>query len=203
MNYSTLKADIAAYLSRTDLDAVIPGFIERAEAFFSREVMPSDMETSDSGTTAGGLITLPADFGELRRLTVTAYGIERTLDYKTPHDNYTGDGSAPVSYAFEGGSVRLFPEAGTGYPYVLYYKPKITPLSDSNPTNWLTDNAPDLYLYASALEGAKHIRDTQTVQEISAMLPSLLDSVRGYSARRGKPSLSGLRVQPRGVIGRR
>lgn len=203
MNYDSLKADIASYLSRTDLTADIPGFIERAEAFLFRELVLSDLETSTSGTTSGGVITLPADFGEVRRLTVTSYGLERTLDYKTPHDNHTGDGRAPTSYSFEGGALRLFPEAGTGYPYVLYYTPKLTALSATNTTNWLTTNAPDLYLYACALEGAKHVKDDEEIARCSGMLPALLSSVQAYSRRKGVPSLGGLRVQPRGVIGPR
>lgn len=203
MNYSSLKTDVAGYLNRTDLAAYIPGFIERAEAFLQREIYPADTETSESGTTSGGVISLPVDFGELRRLTVTSYGVERTLEYKTPDYNDTGDGFAPDGYAFEGGAIRLFPEAGTGYPYTIYYRPKLAALSDSAPTNWLTSIAPDLYLYASALEGAKHTKNSEEVATLSGMLPALLDSVRGYIKRRAMPTLGSLRMRPNGVIGGR
>lgn len=203
MNYASLKTDIAGYLNRTDLATYIPGFIERAEAFLTREIYPADTETSTSGTTSGGVIALPADFGELRRITVTQNGVERALEYKTPTHNATGDGFAPDGYAFEGGSIRLFPEAGTGYAYVMYYRPKIAALSDSAPTNWLTSYAPDLYLYASALEGARHIKNDAEIAALSGVLPGLLDSVRGYIKRRGMPTLGGLRIRPNGVMGRR
>ena len=203
MNYSSLKTGVAGYLNRTDLSAFIPDFIERAEAFLQREIYASDTETSISGTTSGGVIALPADFGELRRLTVTSHGVERDLDYKSPTYNATGSGALPDSYAFEGGAIRLFPEAGTGYPYTLYYRPTIPALSDASPTNWLTNIAPDLYLYASALEGARHIKNTEEIATLSAMLPELLDSVRGYIKRRAMPTLGGLRMRPSGVIGRR
>lgn len=200
MNYSSLKADLATYLNRSDLGTVIPGFVERAEAFLSRELYPSDTETKATGVTAGGLIALPADFGELRRLTVTAHGAEQTLDYHTPDFDYSGD--SPKTFAFEGGSIRLFPDAGDGYAYTLYYRPKIAALSDAAPTNWLTSVAPDLYLYASALEGAKHLKNDGEINRIGAMLPAMLDSVRGYIKRRAMPTLSGLRVRPYGVMGR-
>jgi hypothetical protein len=203
MNYSSLKTDIAGYLNRTDLAPYIPAFIERAEAFLQREIYPSDTETSVSGMTSGGTIALPDDFGELRRLTVTAYGAERNLEYMTPDYTYSGDGFAPSGYSFEGGSIRMFPDAGTGYPYVMYYRPKLASLSDAAPTNWLTSVAPDLYLYTSALEGAKHIKNANEVATLSGMLPALLDSVRGYIKRRATPTLSGLRMRPNGVIGRR
>ena len=125
MNYSSLKTGVAVYLNRTDLTPYLPDFIERAEAFLQREIYASDTETSISGTTSGGVIALPADFGELRRLTVTSYGVERDLDYKSPTYNATGSGALPDAYAFEGGAIRLFPEAGTGYPYTVYYRPKL------------------------------------------------------------------------------
>lgn len=203
MNYSSLQTDIATYLHRTDLTADIAGFIERAEAFLFRELVLTDLETSASGTTSGGVITLPADFGNVRRLTVTSYGIERNLDYKSPHDNNTCQGDAPASYSFEGGALRLFPDAGTGYPYTLYYTPILTALSVVAPTNWLTTNAPDLYLYACALEGAKHIKDSEEIESLSAMLPAILTSVQSFSRRRGLPTNGSLRVMPPGVMGRR
>ena len=198
MNYSSLKTDVAGYLNRTDLAAYLPSFIERAEAFLTRELYPSDTETSVSGTTVGGLVTLPSDFGELRRLTVSSNGYTYTLAYGTPDIDYSG--GTPRSYAFEGGAIRLFPDAGDGYAYTLHYRPKVPALSDAATTNWLTDTAPDLYLYAAAMEGAKYIKNDGEIARLAGTLPALLDSVRGYIKRRAMPTLSGLRVRPSGVI---
>lgn len=198
MNYSSLKTDVAGYLNRTDLAPYVPSFIERAEAFLTRELYPSDTETSVSGTTVGGLVTLPSDFGELRRLTVSSNGYTYTLAYGTPDIDYSG--GFPRYYAYEGGSIRLFTDAGDGYAYTLHYRPKITALSDAAPTNWLTDVAPDLYLYAAAMEGAKYIKNDGEIARLAGTLPALLDSVRGYIKRRAMPTLSGLRVRPSGVI---
>lgn len=199
MNYASLKADLASYLNRADLGAVIPGFIERAEAFLSREFYPSDTETKASGVTVGGLIVLPSDFGELRRVTITANGATRTLDYGTPDADYSG--GTPRTYAFEGGAIRLFPDAGDGYAYALHYRPTLAALSDGAPTNWLTGVAPDLYLYASALEAAAYLKNDGEIARIGAKLPAMIESVRGHIKRRAMPTLSGLRVMPRGVIG--
>ena len=86
MSFTTLQADIADNIHRTDLTAVIPGFIQRAEAFMFRELNIRDLETSVAGTSTGKLITAPADFAYLVKVISTIYdGRERLLDYLTDY----------------------------------------------------------------------------------------------------------------------
>lgn len=195
MSYTTLQADIAGYLHRTDLTAAIPGFIALAEAHMLRELALREVETSVSGVTAGAVITLPADFASLVRLTVTHGGAEYDLDYSAQPQDYAS--GVPTSYRMEGTTLRLFPQPTSGYTYTLYYRATIAPLSGTVSTNWLLTNAPDLYLYASCLEGAKHIRDMEQVASLSQMVGPLLDSVRRLSERKGQPARGGMQIKPR------
>jgi hypothetical protein len=181
--YATLQADVADYLHRTDLTAKIPGFIARAEATMFRELNIKDIQTVVDDVTDEDYITLPADFGSIVRLTTTKAGVERTVDFVSPTERYTNQNQ----YSFEAGGIRLF-GSGNGTAYNLYYTPVIEPLSDDNTTNWLLDNAPDLYLYASALEAAIYIRDTELMQVLSSMTGGLIESVRRLSERKFIPS---------------
>lgn len=195
MNYSDLQTRAQDYLHRTDLTAKMTEFVELAEAFLFRELSISDTATSATGATSS-TITLPLDFLQAIRLTISVHGIERELTYwKDPQANMTGSGS-PAYFALESNAIRLYPAPADASTYTLYYTPKLIALSGTNTSNWLLENAPDLYLYATALEGAKYVKDTQSMQELAAMLPALLESVRGLSARRGLPSGGGLRVRP-------
>jgi len=63
MTYATLQTDVADYLHRDDLTAKMPTFVAQAEAMLFRELNLKNLETSVTGTTTDGLITLPTDFG--------------------------------------------------------------------------------------------------------------------------------------------
>lgn len=196
MTFATLKTDVADYLHRTDLTAKMAGFIALAEASIFRE-LPNikAMAISVAGTTTGEYGTLPTDFGSVVRVTITANSSEWSLDYKA--QDYTPTGQAyPEQYALENNKLRIW-GSSTGQAYTLYYIPNLAALSDSNTTNWLLTNAPDLYLYATALEAAKHIKDTNEIQLLAPMVAGLVDSVRRQSERRGQPISGSMQIKPR------
>lgn len=195
MTYTTLQTDIAGYLHRTDLTAKIPGFIALAESSMLRELGLREVETSVAGVTAGAVIALPADFHSLVRLTVSYGGKEYDLDYGGEPVSYTN--SVPTGYRMESNAIRLLAQPGTGYAYTLYYRATIAPLSALVATNWLLENAPDLYLYASCLEAVRDLRDMEQVAALSQMVPPLIDSVRRLSERKGQPARGGMQIKPR------
>jgi len=173
----------------------MPGFIALAEFAIFRELHPKDMATSATGTTTGEYATLPTDFGTALRVTITANSVEWSLDYKA--QDYTPTGQVyPSEYALESNQLRIW-GASTGQAYKLYYIPNLAALSDSNTTNWLSTNAPDLYLYATALEAAKYIRDQQEVANLTPMVAGLIESIRKASERKGQPSTGSLQIKPR------
>jgi hypothetical protein len=193
MSYATLKTDAADYLHRTDLTAKMAAFITLAEANLFRELFVKDTELIVSGVTVGEYGTLPADFGKVSRVTASVGDSEYNLNYKSP--DYTTTLSYPESYALENNKIRIF-GTSTGQAYTLYYIPKLVALSDSN-TNWLHDNAYDLYLYATALEAAKYIRDGQEIANLMPMVANLIDSVRRTSERKGQPATGSMQIIPR------
>lgn len=196
MSYATLQADVATYLHRSDLTAVMPSLVALAEASLFRELQIKGEEVSVDGVTVGGYALLPADFGAVSKLAITYGGVTRLLDYSNVPEASTSIDLAPNKFRLENGKLRIY-GTSDGQAYTLYYLPTIAPLSDSNTTNWLLDNAADLYFYATALEGAKHIRDDGETQKLAAMVPPLLDSVRRLAERKGQPTSGGLQIKPR------
>lgn len=196
MNYAELQTNLIAYLHSTAVTSRIPVFIALAESFMFRELDIKELQTSAVLTTTGEYAALPVDFGSLSRVTLDRDGVVSTLDYQASPDAYTATISRPSLYALEAGQLRVF-GAGTGQQVTLYYTPKIEPLSDTNTTNWLLENAPDLYLYTSALEGAKYLRDEVQASNLAQLVPTLLEAVRRFSQRRGQPSLGSLQIKVR------
>ena len=197
MTYTTLKTAIAENMHRTDLTTKIPDFIALAETFMFRELNIRDLETSTTGTTTGGLITLPADFAYLVKVTTTYGGREYTLDYGGDPRAETATSGLPYGYVMESGGLRLYPEAGTGYAYKIYYGADVAPLSGSVSTNWLLDNAYDLYLHASLVEAHRYSQDNEMVSLMTGLVNGLVDSVRRLIERKAQPSRGGLQIKPR------
>ena len=198
MTYSDLKTLLADYLHRGDLTAKIPGFISLAEAFLFREVNVKALEIALTGTTtAGGLIALPADCASVGRVSVAYSGAENALDYSSLPRQWSA-GGVPLSYTLEAGGLRLDSSAA-GYGYTLFYTPVITALSDASPTSWLLTNAPDLYLAASQLEGARYTQNADQITLLGGALPALLDSVQRLTKRTGQPMRGSMQIKPRGI----
>lgn len=196
MNYAELQTEVLSFLHRTDQSANCPGWIARAEAYLFRELHVKELQVSVDGTTTGEYATLPADFGSASRVSVTYSGAARTLDYISLATSSTTATSAPLYYSLENNKLRIW-GASDGQAYTLYYIPKIDNLSDTVTTNWLLDNAQDLYTYAAALEGAKFLRNREDVDRIEAAIPAMLDSVKRFSERRGQPATGSMQIKPR------
>lgn len=196
MTYATLKADIAAELHRTDLTANIPNFIVRAESYLFRELQIKERQVSVTGTTTGGYAALPADYGSISKITVTYQGSTRALDYNPSPSISTYTDVYPRYYTIENGQIKI-PNAGDGQAYTLYYIPDLLPLSDSVTTNWLLDNAYDLYLYASVLEGARYTQNQAIIEPMTSAVAMALDSVKRFAERRGQPATGSLQIKVR------
>lgn len=196
MNYTDLKAEVARYLHRTDLTSQIPTFIGMAEAALFRELNIRDLQTTATLTMAGEFAPLPVDFGTLVKLDGVVGGTTYALDYQSKPERNADPSASPTVYAFESGQIRVY-GAGASTTYTLYYTPKVEALSATNADNWLSVNAPDLYLFASCLEGAKYIRAGDLAQALTVMVAEKLEAVRRFIERKTLPSNSGLQIKVR------
>ncbi|NQW92535.1 MAG: hypothetical protein HQ446_00600 [Polaromonas sp.] len=196
MNYTTLQAQVANYLHRTDLTTQIPTFIELAEAYLFRELHIKELQISVTGTTSGGYATLPSDFGSVARLAISYAGAIRSLDYVAKPNTPIATSTSPAGYALENNKLRIW-AAADGQAYTLYYIPVIANLSASVPTNWLLTNAPEIYLDSACLQGAKYLRNGAEADRLTGNIALSLDSVKRFSERRGQPYIGGMQIKVR------
>lgn len=167
-NYSELKTSVAAWLLRSDLTATIPDFIALAEARMNRD---SRLRTKDAivrGTlsVSGQFTTLPTAFRRMVNIEYQTTPV-RPLEYRTPQQmdvirasNPTG---TPYYYCVHGTELEVVPVPDSAVTLGVIYFAGITPLSDSNTTNWLLTAAPDIYLYATLLQAAPYLKDDERV----------------------------------------
>lgn len=80
-----------------------------------------------------------------------------------PDDSQTGQ---PLYYADTIYDAFLIaPTPDLAYPFELVYYEQVEPLSDENQTNWLTEQAPDLVMYATLMEACGYLKTNDNLQK--------------------------------------
>lgn len=163
-SYATLQTTIADWLKRDDLTTQIPDFIKFGELRIYREMRVRPMETALSGTIASGVLAVPSGYVEMKYMRVGTQKVQRK-DVEWIYENYPTrtSGSQPKFFAREIDSFIFGPYPDSTYSVSgLYYK-ALDALSDSNTTNWLITDAPDLILFASLCEAAPYMMNDERI----------------------------------------
>jgi len=204
--YAELKTSIADFLNRDDLASITGTFISLAEAQIQRDVRHWRMEARASGQISGGdqYMQVPADWVETIRLHLTGSGTSAlTLqsraaiaDIRAKNEN--GSTKKPYYYAHADGQFELYPTPSEDTDFELLYIQKVPALSDSNTSNWLLSEAPDVYLYGALLHSAPYLQEDARVQ-VWAQLYSAAVQRLNQASDDAKYSGSGLTMKVRGL----
>lgn len=186
MNYSELQTALADWSARSDLTSFIPTFIEFSTAMFNhgipeRSIAPlrlREMEAVSSLTPASGVVTLPTDYLQYRRVVEKA-SIRRELTYVAPGyvDQQYPDRAGGLSCDFTiiGSSLTMYPVSSNDIE--LTYYQKIPDLSVSVTSNWLLAKQPNLYLHAGLLQLALFVRDDALLARSTAIVAAAIDGL--------------------------
>lgn len=168
-NYTDLQASVAAWLSRTDLTAVIPDFITLAEERIARDLRARRQVISTSLVTVAGIqsVTVPTDFLEAENIGISSTTPQAALsvvtpeimDRKYPAGYQTGQ---PVVYCYLGNTIQFGPTPDAAYTISLDYYQRLALALTT--TNWLMTNHPSIYLNACLVEGCQYLMDVDKGQ---------------------------------------
>lgn len=187
--YSGLKTAIANLLNRTDLTPYIPDWITMAEAEFNRRLEAQNSVVTETITIMGPTYPLPSGFSEVESFWLdqnTGQAIEyRTLDQ---FDNVTSTAGTPYYYTISGDNFYFAPPPSGSFTARLRYSRNLVPLSDTNTSNWLLSEHPDLYLYGSLVHSAPFLNDDARIVMWQGKHDALIDSVNSYSRRQRQGS---------------
>lgn len=173
LTLSTLKQSIANRLGRNSLSAMLGEFVSYGEARIYNGFRDLDVSVdplrirSMLAVESASLSSLPDGFLSVDRITVPdGSGASPALAYLTPQEfsNLLPGGGSPRYYTIADGLVQA--EGGTPRQFSMSYYKRFIPLAGDNDTNWLLQNAPQIYLYSALMEAYQHIRDD--VHAISA-----------------------------------
>lgn len=166
-NYSELQTAIANWIDRDDLTDRIKEFIALGEARIYRDLKIEAMNKGDTiAIASNGSIALPSDYIHLRNATVLLSGGEgQALEYVTfdtlARKFPSSDTGIPLYIARSTSGLTVGPLPDGTYNVTLRYYARLPALSDSNTTNWFTDNAPDILLWASLVESTAYTQDDE------------------------------------------
>ena len=190
-DYTSLQAEVADYLARSNLNNKIPSFIRLFEVKMQRRLREGGNEKIVTVTPdLNGYITLPDDYQEWRSLNVQ--GQSGKLDFLTPdaaQDLYGSTAGVTRAFTIIGNTILVFPS--TQSPMSLIYYAGIPALSAAISINWLLTKHPDLYLYGSLAEAEPFLGNDNRLALWKGLYEESLDQIltQDRSARWGKSSV--------------
>ena len=193
--YAELKQQILDY-TETDTnvltDTIINDIIEHAESKIFREI---DLDVFRKYKTASLTISdpfvampgaTPQLFSAIRYVQIFGTdNVRITLEKKdssfinefVPNRTTTG---TPKYYAnWDNDTILLAPAPDATYTVELAYNAQPTGLSSSNTTTWVSNNAPEMLLYACLVEAFKFLKNPQMVQMYEAYYKQALQPFVG------------------------
>jgi hypothetical protein len=174
MTYDSLTASVLQYLERQDPAVVsaIPTFITLAEFEIAQQIKTlGQLQIAESTMTAGNpVIQKPARWRKTVSMNITVNGVEqpvllRKYEYLRTYAPNTSQTSTPLFYAdTDWDHWYVAPTPDQNYSFEILYYERIAPLSSTNQTNWLTQNAPNAMLFGTLLQAMPFLKnDARTI----------------------------------------
>ena len=196
MTYSELKTNIASYLNRSDLTDQLDIFIDQAEAEINRKIRTKDMVKRANATLEGQYLTLPSDWMQAINVEITAgefrplfqQSIESLDVYRKEIDNTSGQ---PIYFAIVDDTLEVAPTPDQNYTVQLTYYAKVSALSDSNTSNFVSNDHPDVYLYGALKHASVFLMEDERARLFSEQFEKAIEEIRmeDEKSKFGKGSL--------------
>lgn len=189
MTYDSLTYYVLQYLERSDQATIeaIPTFITLAEFEIAQEIKTLGQLQVVESTMNSGSPNLPKPARWRKTVSINytdASGnknplLLRKYEYLINYSQNETTTGAPLYYADTSWDWwYLAPTPNQAYTFEVLYYERIAPLSSSNQTNWLTQNAPTAMLYGTLLQAMPFLKNDQRQifqQKYSEAIKSLRD----------------------------
>jgi hypothetical protein len=182
-DYGTLKTEIADFLLRDDLTAVIPTFVSFAHEKLNRDMRTRQMVQRATASLTTEYTALPGDFLQMRDIRLNSNPV-RSLEYissegqNQEREFYGNTSGEPRYYTIIGETIQVFPSPDTTYTIEMAYYEKIPALVNPTDTNWLLTKAPDIYLYGSLVHSAPYLKDDERIVIFQTLFRDIFNSLK-------------------------
>lgn len=188
MTYDSLTNTVLQYLERSDPAVVeaIPTFITLCEFEIAQNIKTlGQMEVVDSVMQIGNpVIPKPARWRKTTSMTLSKNSTKqpillRKLEYLNNYaQNVTVPGT-PLYYAdYDFDHWFVAPTPDQAYPFEALCYTRLEPLSSSNQTNWLTQNAPNAMLFGTLKQTAPFLKNDARLALWKSMFDEALAALK-------------------------
>jgi len=168
LTYDSLISTIEQYLERRDAAVVdqIPTFITLAEFEIAQQIKTlGQIEVAQGVMEVGNpIIQKPSRWRKTVSMSVTSGGEKtpvflRKYEYLTNYNAESPQG-LPLYYGdydYDNWFVAPIPDQSYTFEVLVYQR--LQPLSSTNQTNWITNNAPNAMLFGALLQAVIYLKD--------------------------------------------
>jgi hypothetical protein len=195
MTYSSLLEDVRRYLERgftAESDQIVyeqlPRLVTLGERRIARELKITGFITAVTTPLQVGVAVYmkPDRWRDTVSMSVDNKPIfTRSYEYCRsywPDEAATGAPQFYADYDYQHWLITPTPEAASVLEIVYYEQPPF--LGESFQTNWLTEYAPDVLLYATLLEATPFLKNDERIQTWQAMYDRAAQALNGEDLKR-------------------
>lgn len=168
MNYTELKTEVASWVVDAQAAGKEASFISLAEGEISADlnVHPMRIEQTVAVTAGARSVAIPDNVIDPYSFRIAGRNPEiviKSRDELARMESGQAEYDATKVYgAIIGRVLKVFPALSAG-DVTIYAKCAIPPLSDVQPTNWLLDSFPSVYLFGAVHKAGLFLRDANLV----------------------------------------
>lgn len=171
LTYDNLVTAVEQYLERSDAAVVnqIPIFITLAEFEIAQQIKTlGQIEVVESTMSANNpVLAKPARWRKTVSMSVVDSAGERNPMFLRKYEyltNYNAESPSGLplyygDYDYDHWYVSPVPDQAYQFEVLVYQR--LQPLSSTNQTNWLTNNAPNAMLFGTLLQAVIYLKDDQ------------------------------------------
>lgn len=186
MNFTALKAQLSLYIKRpTDTtDASLTHFLDMGTDRINRDLKVGGQIQSKAAVLStdsnGRYVALPPLFRHSHRLRLNTTPVD-DLEYVAPRlmdSQFSRQGTdRPAFYTVVGQKIELDVTPDSNYQMEIAFLEKFPKLSASVATNWLTDNAEDVLIYAALIAAEAFLGRDSRLAAWKVLYDGLIESL--------------------------
>lgn len=200
MTYDSLLEDLSNYTERDD-DPFMnqrDRFVMMAENRLASEVRGLGFLRVVTTNLSGATLVKPARWRETKSFAITVAGEMKYLQARSYQYcrafNPSGSTGVPRYYSdedYEHWYLAAVPDSG--YAAEIQYHERPDPLSSTQQTNWTTQYAPQLILYAALMEAQPFLKTPERIPEFQQFYDRALMAVAKEDEKRMRPDAAAVR----------
>lgn len=187
MNYAQLKTNIASWIHRSDLDSLIPTFIEMARSRICHDLESMHIEKRYAATLTSEYTTLPIDLVDIRSVKINQRKINYFTEDQIVQNGYNDVTGNEAIYTIVANQIRII-GAPTAADFEIVYRYIPEAMSADDDKDVILANYSQLYIYACELEYLLYSENEERAAKVVNYYSDAIEQINTASNKARYPS---------------